>query len=78
MKSSVKGFIVGAAIGLVALPVSVSAAQKVFDISAEVSSDYPTYLQRFDDPDFRVKCWATSRWSDSGISCLPWDEVKER
>jgi hypothetical protein len=73
-----RGFIIGLAMGVVVLPVSVGAVQKVFDPTAELNGGDVFNLQRFDDPDFQVKCWTSSQWSEAGISCLPWSQVKER
>jgi hypothetical protein len=71
----ISAFIAG---GLLA-PVAVNAAQKVFDPTGSIDNNTtPHYLKRFDDPDFQVKCWSTGPWSESGISCIPWSEIKER
>ena len=79
-KTKISLLVIGAFIagGLLA-PVAVNAAQKVFDPTASVKDNTsPYYLKRFDDPDFQVKCWSTGPWSESGISCIPWSEIKER
>lgn len=65
--------------GLLITPVTVSAAQRVFDVTIKVGSGDNGYeVTRFDDTDFQVKCWAARQGYKGGISCLPWSEVKER
>jgi len=69
--------------GILVAPTVVNAAQKVFDKTANIETESDLRwsagtLIRFDDPKFRVKCWAIDGDRKGGISCLPWDEVKER
>lgn len=74
-----KGFLIGIGVGLIFLPATVYGAQKVFDPSVELQKgDGGFSISRFDDPDFKVKCWTARAYYKGGISCLPWDEVKER
>lgn len=71
-----KKFMAGMFVGLIlALPVGGLAAQRVFDESLGLGKDG---MDRFDDADFQVKCWKYTERRESGISCLPWSQVKER
>lgn len=70
-----KGLLIGLAIGVLLLPATVSATQQVYDRTFEVDN---RFWMRYDDPDFKVKCWRYDGGNDGGVSCLPWDEVKER
>lgn len=65
-------FLIGLVVGvIVTLPVGVFAGTRVYDQTRMVDD-------RFDDPDFQVKCWWEKRGYGGGLSCLPWSEVKER
>jgi hypothetical protein len=36
-------------------------------------------IYRYDDPKYQVKCWVFYPNSDGGsISCLPWNDIKQR
>ena len=71
-------FIAGLALALA--PVAVNAAQKIFDQSMSITRDDHQFLEvhRYDDPDFQVKCWTVEEYRGNAITCLPWNEVKER
>ncbi|MBT8161446.1 MULTISPECIES: hypothetical protein [Arthrobacter] len=64
--------------GIALAPVAASAMQKVFDSTLTPHMDISGTedVRRFDDDKFQVKCWLYE--ASGGISCLPWDEAKER
>lgn len=72
----VGAFIAGAFIA----PLTVVAIQKTIDTTATIDrgDGQMSELRRWDDPDFKVKCWESKAGYSGGISCLPWSEVKER
>ena len=79
MKSGVV-FAAGTLVGILASPAAVYAVQKVTDNTMTVRNEKDTsgYVRRHDDPNFKVKCWTYDQAHGGGISCLPWDEAKER
>lgn len=74
MKKVLLGVFIGV---LVSIPANTLAAS-VFDQTIHVGRGSFGYVQRWDDPDFKVKCWEFEDNNAGGVSCLPWSEVKER
>jgi hypothetical protein len=61
------------------VPISVNAAQRVFDPTMKLHNSFGAQrIERYDDPDFQVKCWIIDGDREAGVSCLPWNQVKER
>jgi hypothetical protein len=74
-----KKFIIGLLTGVLLAVPSAAIAQDVFDETIkEVGRGSGGYVRRWDDPDFKVKCWESKDFNSGGLSCLPWDQVKER
>lgn len=74
MKKYLIGFIVGV---IVSVPSLALASTHDFTIKS-VRHEASGYVSRWDDPDYKVKCWQSSDYNRGGISCIPWDEIKTR
>lgn len=75
-----KQFLTGLLVGAVLFVPATTIAQNIYDKTISVGRFGETNMsiERFDDPDFQVKCWKYRDGYGGGLSCLPWSQVEER